>query len=205
MALQICDSVNPENAAPVTVNEALSPGNSPSFGEPPLKLPEGPVVKPKSSTTLLNPAGTLPKAPSEKLKVEVRVGACEPVKPFSPDELALPSGGKSYPIPVIVDVEPGDVIAEVFVMVKVSVFVWELNVHSTDAVEAWPEFTPEIVMVSAFTVALTPAINNTTANVKILLPNRDILPSSLFVYLLCECADNRSELWAGQRIDRAVT
>ena len=76
MALQICVSVNPVNAAPVTVNEALSPGNSPSFTEPPLKLPEGPVVKPKSSTTLLKPAGTFPKAPSEKLKVEDKLGAC---------------------------------------------------------------------------------------------------------------------------------
>ena len=75
MALQICDSVNPVNAAPETVNEALSPGNSPSFGEPPAKLPEGPVVKPKSSTTLLKPAGTFPKSASEKLKVEVRLGA----------------------------------------------------------------------------------------------------------------------------------
>src|SRR4029079_3676064 len=95
MALQICDSVNPVNAAPVTVNEALSPGNSTSVTEPPVKLPEGPVVKPKSNTTLLKPAGTFPKSASEKLKVEVRLGACVPVKPFNPEALAFPSGGKS--------------------------------------------------------------------------------------------------------------
>src|SRR6185369_17821387 len=75
MALQICDSVNPLNAAPVTVNEALSPGASPSFGAPPAKVPAGPVVKPKSNTTLLNPAGRLPKSPSEKLKFEDKLGA----------------------------------------------------------------------------------------------------------------------------------
>jgi hypothetical protein len=43
IALQICASVNPLKAAPDTVNDALSPGNKPSFTEPPLKLPEGPV------------------------------------------------------------------------------------------------------------------------------------------------------------------
>src|SRR6185369_7630849 len=118
MALQICDSVNPVNAAPVTVNEALSPGNSPSFTEPPVKLPEGPVVKPKSSTTLLNPAGTFPRSASEKLKLDDKLGACIPVNPFSPDALAFPSGGRSYPMPVMVDVEPGEVIADVFVMVN---------------------------------------------------------------------------------------
>src|SRR6185295_15156255 len=123
MALQICDSVNTANAAPVTVNEALSPGSSPSFTDPPLKLPEGPVVKPKSSTTLLNPAGTFPRSPSEKSKFDDRLGACEPVKPFSPEELALPSGGKSKPMPVIVEVDPGCVMADVFVIVKVKVFV----------------------------------------------------------------------------------
>jgi len=180
MALQICDSVNPANAAPVTVNEALSPGSSPSFGEPPLKLPEGPVVKPKSSTTLLKPAGTLPKSPSEKVKFEVRLGACIPVKPFSPEALALPSGGKSYPMPVIVDVEPGDVMADVFVMVKVNVLVCELNSQTTVAVEARPEFTPTIVMVSARTVELTPARMRTAASAKKCLLNRDIKPSSLF-------------------------
>jgi hypothetical protein len=57
------------------------------------------------------------------LKVDDRLGACIPVKPFNPEALALPSGGKSNPMPVIVDVEPGLVIAEVFVIVKVKVFV----------------------------------------------------------------------------------
>ena len=111
------------NAAPVTVNDALSPGNRPSFTDPPLKLPEGPVVKPKSRTTLLKPAGTFPKFPSEKSKLEDRLGACVPVKPFNPEALAFPSGGKSKPMPVMVDVEPGWVIADVFVIVKVKVFV----------------------------------------------------------------------------------
>src|SRR5205085_10097236 len=106
MALQTCWPVKPAKAAPETVNEALSPGASPRFGEPPEKLPDGPVVKPKSSTTLLNPAGTLPRAASEKSKVEVKLGACEPVNPFRPDELALPSGGRSNPIAVIVEVDP---------------------------------------------------------------------------------------------------
>jgi hypothetical protein len=64
-------------------------------------------VNPKSSTTLFNPAGTLPRSASEKLNDEVKLGACDPVKPFSPEALALPVGGRSYPIPVIVDVEAG--------------------------------------------------------------------------------------------------
>lgn len=114
--------MKPVNAAPATVNEALSPGAKPSFVEPPLKLPEGPVVKPKSSTTLLKP-GTLPRSPSEKTKFELRLGACWPVNPLRPEALALPSGGRSYPMPVIVDVDPGNVMADVFVMVKVKVFV----------------------------------------------------------------------------------
>src|SRR5690242_1759974 len=65
IALAIWVSVNPVNAAPETVNEALSPGNRPSLTDPPLKVPVGPVVKPKSSTTLLKPAGTLPRSASE--------------------------------------------------------------------------------------------------------------------------------------------
>src|ERR1051325_465293 len=95
IALQISDSVNPVNAAPETVNEALSPGNKPSFTEPPVKVPEGPVVKPKSRTTLLKPAGTFPRSASEKLKFDDRLGACMPVKPFNPEALAFPSCGKS--------------------------------------------------------------------------------------------------------------
>ena len=115
--------MKPLNAAPVTVNDALSPGSKPSFTDPPLKLLEGPVVKPKSRTMLLKPAGTAPKSASEKVKLEDRLGACVPVKPFNPEALALPSGGKSKPMPVIVDVDPGWVIADVFVIVKVKVFV----------------------------------------------------------------------------------
>jgi hypothetical protein len=41
-------------------------------------------------------------------------------------------------MPVIVDVEPGCVIADVFVIVTVKVFVWELNSQTIIAVEAWP-------------------------------------------------------------------
>ena len=88
-----------------------------------MKLPEGPVVNPKSRTTLFKFAGTFPKFASEKLKVELKVGACDPVKPLRPLALALPVGGKSNPIPVIVDVDPGLVMADVFVMVNVKVFV----------------------------------------------------------------------------------
>ena len=139
--MQICCAVNPEKAAPVTVNEALSPGASPSFGEPPLKLPEFPVMKPKSSTAELNP-GTVPRAASEKVKFADKLGACMPVKPFNPEALALPRGGKSNPIPVIVEV-PGDV----FVIVKVKVFVCELKLQTTVAVAACPEFTPEMVKI----------------------------------------------------------
>ena len=168
--MQICDSVKPVNAAPETVNEALSPGNKPSFTDPPAKL--GPVIKPKSSTTELKPAGTLPKSPSEKVKFDDRLGACIPVNPFSPDALALPTGGKSKPMPVIVEVDPGCVMADVFVIVKVKVFVCELNSQTTVAVEAWPEFTPEMVIVSARTVTL--ANTNSATNEKSNLLNRDM-------------------------------
>lgn len=134
-ALQICSAVNPVNAAPETVNEALSPGASPSFTEPPEKLPDGPVMKAKSSTAELKPCDTLPTSPSEKTKLEDRLGACMPVKPFNPEALALPAGGKSNPIPVIVDVDPGCVMFEVFVTVKVKVLVCELKSQTIVAVE----------------------------------------------------------------------
>ena len=172
MALQISASVNPVNAAPETVNEALSPGSKPSFTEPPLKLPDGPVINAKSNTAELKPCGTFPTSPSEKMKFDDRLGACMPVKPFSPEELALPTGGKSKPMPVIVDVDPGCVMADVFVIVKVKVFVCELNSQTTVAVEAWPESTPEMVMVSARTVAV--ANTNSAANEKTNLLNRDM-------------------------------
>lgn len=135
MALQISASVKPVKAAPETVKEPLSPGSSPSFTEPPLKLPLGPVVNPKSSTTLLNPCGTLPRSASEKVKLDKRLGAWLPVKPLRPEPLALPTGGRSKPIPVMVEVDPGCVMADVFVIVNVNVFVWELNSHTTVAVE----------------------------------------------------------------------
>jgi hypothetical protein len=149
------------------VNEALSPGASPSFGLPPLKLPEFPVMKAKSSTAELKP-GTVPRAASEKVKLEDKLGACIPVKPFNPEALALPIGGKSYPIPVIVEVDPGDVMFEVFVIVKVKVFVCELNSQTIVAVEAWPVSEPTIEIVSARTVieahanTITAAIEKTS-------------------------------------------
>ena len=61
-------------------------------------------------------------------------------------------GGKSKPIPVIVEVDPGCVMAEVLVMVKVNVLVCELNSQTTVAVENWPELAPTMVMVSARTL-----------------------------------------------------
>jgi hypothetical protein len=93
-------------------------------------------MKPKSSTVELKFAGTLPRSASENVKFEERLGACMPVKPFNPEELALPPGGKSKPIPVIVEVDPGCVMAEVFVIVKVKVLVCELNSQTTVAVAA---------------------------------------------------------------------
>ena len=172
IALQICVSVNPANAAPVTVNEALSPGSSPSFTDPPAKLPDGPVVKPKSNTTLLSPAGRLPRLPSEKSNVDERLGACDPVKPFSPEALAFPVGGKSKPMPVIVEVDPGVVIADVLVMVKVNVLVCELNSQTTVAVESCPELTPEMVIVSARTLEVAAAKTTSAATEKTKRLNR---------------------------------
>src|SRR5690349_381193 len=67
-------------------------------------------------------------------------------------------------MPVIVDVEPGCVMADVFVIVKVNVLVCELNWQTTVAVEAWPELTPVTVMVSARTLALAPTITSSAAN-----------------------------------------
>jgi hypothetical protein len=61
----------------------------------------------------------------------------------------------------MVEVEPGCVIAEVFVIVKVKVFVWALNSQTTVAVENPPESTPTTVIVSALTVA---ALSSTKAN-----------------------------------------
>ena len=58
---------------------------------------------------------------------------------------------------VIVEVDPGDVMFEVLVMVKVSVLVCESNVHWTDAVDALPLFVPVMVMGSACAVAETTA------------------------------------------------
>lgn len=162
MALQISDSVKPAKAAPLTVNDALSPGSNPSFTLPPEKLL--PVMNAKSRTTgggLPKPCGTVPKSASENVKFDERLGACEPVKPSRPDEFALPRGGKSKPIAVMVEVDPGVVIADVFVMVKVNVFVCELNSHTTVAVENAPDSTPETLMVSALAVA---ALNSSRAN-----------------------------------------
>jgi hypothetical protein len=96
------------------------------------------------------------------------------VKPFNPEALAFPSGGKSKPMPVIVDVDPGWVIADVFVIVKVKVFVCELNSQTTVAVAAWPELTPEMVIVSARTLVPAAANTNNAPSEKTNLPNRDM-------------------------------
>ena len=142
--------MKPVNAAPVTVNEALSPGSNPSLVEPPAKFPEGPVINPKSRTTLVKLVpGTVPSAASENVKLDERLGACIPVNPLRPELLALPLGGKSKPMPVIVDVDPGEVMADVFVIVNVNVLVCELKLHTTVAVEACPVSAPTIVIVSA--------------------------------------------------------
>ena len=56
-------------------------------------------------------------------------------KTINPEGLAFPNGGKSKPIPVIVEVDPGVVMAEVLVIVKINVFGCELNSQTTVAVE----------------------------------------------------------------------
>jgi hypothetical protein len=67
-------------------------------------------------------------------------------------------------------------------MVKVKVFVCELNSQTTVAVENWPDSTPVTVIVSARTVAAL-ANTNSAANENTNLPNRDMKTS------LC-CASN---------------
>ena len=52
--LAIWASVNPAKDEPLTEKLKLCPGARPSLALPPLKLPELPVVHPKSSTALLN-------------------------------------------------------------------------------------------------------------------------------------------------------
>ena len=73
---------------------------------------------------------------------------------------------------MIVEVDPGDVIAEVLVMVKVNVLVCELNSQTTVAVDNCPELTPEMVMVSARTLELAAVITDSAAKVRINRPNR---------------------------------
>jgi hypothetical protein len=156
------------------VNEALSPGNRPSFTEPPEKVPDGPVRNAKSSTDELKPCETLPTSASEKVKLAVRLGACMPVKPFKPEALALPTGGKSKPMLVIVEVDPGCVIFDVFVTVKVKVLVCESKSQTIVAVENCPESTPTTVIVSARAVMLALAITNRAAIERTSLLNRDM-------------------------------
>ncbi|HLM24332.1 MAG TPA: hypothetical protein VK274_04705, partial [Pyrinomonadaceae bacterium] len=74
----------------------------------------------------------------------------------------------------IVDVEPGWVIADVFVIVKVNVFVCELNSQTTVAVENWPESTPVTVIVSARTLVLAATKTNSATSEKTTLPDRDM-------------------------------
>jgi hypothetical protein len=135
------------------------------------------VVKPKSSTTLLNPAGTFPRSASEKSKVDERLGACVPVNPLSPELLALPSGGKSKPMLVIVEVDPGDVRADVLVIVNVSVLVCELKEQSTVAVETFPLFVPVMIIGSACAVAVNMAKTPTALKDNKNLRTQDILSS----------------------------
>jgi hypothetical protein len=145
---------------------------------------------------LLSPAGTLPRAASEKLNVDERLGACIPVKPFSPEALAFPVGGKSKPMPVIVEVDPGDVIADVLVMVKVNVLVCELNSQTTVAVESCPELTPTMVIVSARTLEVAAAKTTSAATEKTKRLNRGmrIPPWSSYLrkYNVLSSADVRS-------------
>src|SRR5687768_17175893 len=61
-------------------------------------------------------------------------------------------------------------------MVKVNVFVCELNTQSTVAVENWPVSTPTMVTVSACAVAETRAKMLTALNVIRNFRNRDIFP-----------------------------
>src|SRR6185369_12363224 len=77
-------------------------------------------------------------------------------------------------MPVIVEVDPGCVIADVFVIVNVSVFVCELNSQTTVAVEKPCKSVPTILIVSAFAVAATPARTRSIASDMIDLPNRDM-------------------------------
>jgi len=122
-------------------------------------------MKAKSRTTgggLPNPCGTVPSAASLNVKLDVMLGAWDPVNPLRPEGLAFPRGGKSKPIAVMVEVDPGCAIAEVLVIVNVNVFVWELNSQTTVAVENWPESTPTTLIVSALTVA---ALNRIRAKI----------------------------------------
>jgi hypothetical protein len=101
------------------------------------------------------------------------------VNPLRPEALALPSGGKSKPMPVMVEVDPGDVIADVLVIVNVNVLVCELNSQTTVAVEALPLSFPVMVIVSACAVA------ETTVKMQTALKNKKnlrtlVILSSLF-------------------------
>jgi len=75
---------------------------------------------------------------------------------------------------VITDVDPGDVIAEVFVTVRVKVLVCELKSQTIVAVEAWPELVPTIVIVSARAVIPALAITRKAATDQTSLLNRDM-------------------------------
>lgn len=76
----------------------------------------------------------------------------------------------------MVEVEPGDVMFDVFVIVNVKVLVAALNSQVTEAVEAFPLPTPTTVMVSACAVAETTARMPTALNEKNNFRNRDIFP-----------------------------
>ena len=84
-----------------------------------------------------------------------------PEKPLSPLALAFPPGGKSNPMPVILASK-----GEVFVIVKVKVFVCELNEQLTVAVASNPFALPTIWMVSALAVAAPKRIRAQTLKAK---------------------------------------
>jgi hypothetical protein len=86
-------------------------------------------------------------------------------------------------MPVIVAVDPGEVIFEVFVIVNVNVLVCELNSQTIVAVESWPEVTPVTVIVSARVVTAAPQKMMKAASEKINLPNRDMS----FLLVLTKC------------------
>src|ERR1043165_6199092 len=91
-------------------------------------------------------------------------------------------------MPVMVDVEPGWVMPEVLVIVKVNVLVCELKLETTVAVDVRPELSPVTVMVSAQTTGPVPAMMDRAATERIDLPYRRMTPSSPATHPSAGCA-----------------